>query len=189
MSDQATVRLTGDDLLDMPTGLGKRYELIEGELHIMAPAGGEHGEIAATILGYLFSFVQQAQSGRLLTAETGFYTRDDNHTVRAPDAAFIPHERVPPEGIPKGYLRLIPALVVEVVSPNDRAVEVERKTMEWLNFGVDVVWVVYPEPRRVHVFRQGNPNPTILAPEATLEGDTALPGFQLPVARIFPSDK
>ena len=40
--------ITADELLQMPDD-GKRYELIEGELIEMAPAGLRHGEIAATI--------------------------------------------------------------------------------------------------------------------------------------------
>ena len=186
MSNQITVRrLTGDDLLEVPSGQAERYELIEGEVVVMAPAGGEYGLVAGRLLGLIFGYLEQHPLGEVLTAETGFYTRGDKHTVRAPDVAFIPHERIPESGMPKGYLDIVPTLVAEVVSPHDKADAVEQKIGEWLAFGVALVWVVYPASRRVYVYRQDETSPTVLTVDDTLDGETVLPGFTLAVKRLF----
>jgi hypothetical protein len=47
MVDSDTQLLTADDLLGLPRGMGERYELVEGRLMTMAPAGFEHGNISA----------------------------------------------------------------------------------------------------------------------------------------------
>ena len=176
--------LTGDDLLNLAQGMGIRYELIEGEIVEMAAVGGKHGEIAQTIASEIYLYLKTNPIGKVLAAETGFYTRGDDKTVRAPDAAFIRSESIPEEGIPTGYLNIVPALVVEVVSPNDRATQVEQKIQEWLDFEVQIVWVIYPDARRVFVYCQ-DANPAILRESDTITGGDVLSDFALPVNLIF----
>ena len=108
--------VTADELLRMPDE-GKRYELIEGELIEMAPAGLRHGEIAATVAVLIGHHVRQNDLGSVFVAEPGFFLQRDPDTVRAPDVAFIAKNRLSPEGAPAGFSDTIPDLVVEVVSP------------------------------------------------------------------------
>jgi Uma2 family endonuclease len=170
---------TAEELLALPMGTGQRYELIEGELFIMAPAGNEHGFVADVISGEVYIYLKNNKIGIGLAAETGFYTRGDKSTVRAPDYAFIAHEKIPEDGLPKGFSDIVPDLVAEVVSPNDSANYMEQKTLEWL------VWVIYPDSQRVHVYQQGERNPVILTAEDTLTGGDVLPGFELLVRNLF----
>jgi Uma2 family endonuclease len=72
-----------------------------------------------------------------------------------------------------------------VISPHDRADEVDQKTQEWLTFGVQRVWVVYPTTERVFVYRQGERSPTVYAAGDTLEGGESLPGFAVAVEMLF----
>jgi Uma2 family endonuclease len=185
MTDIAKKVFTADDLLALPMGMGQRYELIEGELLTMAPAGNEHGFVAGAVFGKVFMYLQTTDIGVGLAAETGFYTRGDKSTVRTPDYAFLTHQKIPEDGLPKGFSDIVPDLVAEVVSPNDSASYVEQKTLEWLAFGVRLVWVIYPDSQRVHVYQQGERNPVILTAEDTLTGGDVLPGFKLPVRNLF----
>jgi hypothetical protein len=52
---------------------------------------------------------------------------------------------------------------------------------------VKVVWFVEPSPRRVTIFRPGEP-PQILGETDTLDGGDLLPGFCYPLARLFTFD-
>src|SRR5688572_3800021 len=129
--------LTAEDLLQLPTGMGERYELIEGELRVMSPAGPIHGKVANEISRQISNYVVEHQLGETFTAETGYYIRRKPDTVRAPDFSFISTDRLPKEGLPeKGYMPVMPDFVVEVVSPNDGAEEIEEKNLLWLNVGV-----------------------------------------------------
>ncbi len=175
--------VTAEELLRMPDD-GKRYELIEGALIEMAPAGLRHGEIAATVVIVLGHYVRQNDLGTIFAAETGFLLRYDPDTVRAPDAAFIAKDRLPSEGVPIGYFDTIPDLVVEVVSPNDRAGEVQAKIKQWIEHGVKLVWLVHPERRSITVYRSVR-DVQVLHEGDTLNGDPVIPGFSCSVTEIF----
>ena len=74
---------TADELLRHP-GDGYRYELIEGELKRMAPAGNEHGMLALRLAAKLWNFVDAKGLGVAYAAETGFKISANPDTVRAP---------------------------------------------------------------------------------------------------------
>jgi Uma2 family endonuclease len=177
-------KLTGEDLLEIQAETRKSYELIEGELVEMSPTGGLHSEIEVTISALLWLHVRQHKLGRVVGGEAGFYVRGDEHTVRGADVAFISTAKVPPEGLPTGFLKIAPDLVVEVVSPNDRGTEIVEKVGEWLAFGVAAVWVVYPNTRSVHVYTDPRSS-RIFSADDTLEGSGALAGFSTPVRAFF----
>ena len=98
--------VTADELLRMPDD-GRRYELIEGELIEMAPAGARHSNIGIRIAGPLFQHVDKDDLGELFGADCGFFLQRDPDTIRATDAAFIAMERIPPDGIPSGFIDTI----------------------------------------------------------------------------------
>ena len=173
--------LTADELLDMPN-LG-RCELVRGELIMMSPAGFPHGEIAIRIGRYLDAFVDEHGLGSVAAAETGFILARDPDTVRAPDVAFVRGNRLPHES-EAGFFDGAPDLAVEVLSPGDRSGDVRAKTEEWLEAGCLVVWIVDPKNRTITVHRSGWPE-EFLSMTETLTADEILPGFQLPVAKVF----
>jgi Uma2 family endonuclease len=83
MSTRA-ILTTADELLKLPTGEGKRYELIEGDLRVMCAAGFEHGRVAATANWLLTTHARAIGTGLTLGAETGFILASDpRHGARA----------------------------------------------------------------------------------------------------------
>ncbi len=177
---------TAEQLMHLPS-LGKRYELKRGELLMMTPAGALHGDVAMSLGALLRLYAQNHQLGKVLAAETGFKIHSAPDTVRAPDVAFVRKERVPAEGLPRGYWELAPDLVVEVVSPNDSATEIQNKVEEWLSAGVRRVWVVYPDTQTILVHRALKEPILVLKPGDTLDGEDILPGFSCAVSEIFSS--
>jgi len=120
----------------------------------------------------------------VFAAETGFVLSRDPDTVRAPDVAFVSRQRIPASGIPDSYISAAPDLAVEVLSPDDRQVEVEEKIQQWLDAGTKAVWIVNPRRRTVTIHRAGA-DPRVLRESDTLPGDDVVPGFELKVAEIF----
>jgi Uma2 family endonuclease len=174
---------TAEELLSMPDD-GFRYELVEGELRRMSPAGHNHGRIAMRLAVPLGKFVAENKLGEVYAAETGFKLKTNPDTVRAPDVSFIRQERVEEIGETEGFWPGAPDLAVEVNSPGDRVGEVEEKVQEWLNAGARLVWVVSPKLRAVTVYRSLTDIST-LTEKDMLDGGEVVPGFQFSVAELF----
>ena len=160
------------------------FELVDGEL-VERNVSYESSFIGALVNARLMLFVIANKLGWVVQADCGLQIyADDPAKVRFADGAFVSRNR--PDASPpgRGHLRAAPDLVLEVVSPNDNAEEVETKLAEYLAAGVRRVWVVYPEARAVHVFRPGG-NDSRFTTTDTLSGEDVVPGFELPVAEIF----
>jgi len=183
MSAILTKPMTADELLAMPDD-GYRYELVEGELRRMSPAGDEHGQVGMELAIPLGSHVKKNKLGKLYLAETGFLIRTNPDTVRAPDIAFVRMERIKQTPGIKGYRVGAPDLAVEVVSPGDTVNEVEDKVAEWLEGGARMVWVVSPKLHAVTVYRSLSDIVTLTAKDK-LDGGKVVPGFEINVAEIF----
>lgn len=163
----------------------KRLELVEGIIYEMPPAGGEHGEIAASLLSLIWHHVRENQLGHVTAAETGYILQTNEAgktSVRAPDVGFISYARMP-NRLPPTFIPLPPDLAVEVVSPNDKGDEIEIKIAEYLSVGVRMIVFVYPATKSVNVYH-GN-TITRLSAADMLEGGDVLPGFSVHVSELF----
>src|SRR6185503_15009665 len=179
MSATLTKPVTADELLAMPDD-GYRYELIEGELRRMSPAGDEHGRVGMELAIPLGSYIKKTKLGKIYLAETGFLIGTNPDTVRAPDIAFVRMERIKESPGLKGYRIGAPDLAVEIVSPGDTVSEVEERVSEWLDGGARMVWVVSPKLHTVTVYRSLVDIVT-LTEKDELNGGDVVPGFQIQV--------
>ena len=105
--------------------------------------------------------------------------------VRIPDVSFtnwdrLPGRHVPTEPVPD----VVPDLAVEVLSEGNTREEMERKLKEYFLSDVTLVWFVDPKKRTVRVYTSPD-EATELTESDTLDGDDVLPGFSVPVARLF----
>ena len=174
--------LTADDLVRVHPA-GKRTELVRGRMIVREPAGYRHGDVVMAIALAIGHFLRSHALGRLLAAETGFVLSTSPDTVRAPDVAFVRHERIP-DPVPRGFARFAPDLVVEVLSPDDRPGEVLEKVADWLKAGTRLVWVIDPERHTGRVFRSEGTE-SLLSESDALDGEDVLPGFSCRLSEIL----
>jgi Uma2 family endonuclease len=179
---QNTQVMTADELLSLPD-CGQRYELVQGELRMMSPAGGRHGRIALKLARRLGDYVEQQNLGETFAAETGFLLKQNPDTVRAPDVAFVSHARLGKRADYTGYLPVAPDLVAEVVSPNDSSSAVEKKALDWLAAGVVVVLVVDPQTKTIRAYR--STQEIRVYAEGCIDLDDVMVGCELNVAELF----
>ena len=162
----------------------ERVELIDGVVVPMTPASNRPSRIGARITILLGMHVLPRQLGSLYNAEGGFVLFPDRETVRVPDVAFVRADRMPQGEARRHFPHLAPDLVVEVLSPTDRASDVLAKVAMYLDAGVPLIWLVDPDERTVTVLA-ANMAPVTLHAGDTLDGGEVLPELQISVADLF----
>jgi Uma2 family endonuclease len=158
------------------------YEIVRGERVEKRPMGMLQAWVASTLLAILDNFVRSHRLGKVIS-ESLFVLDPATDLQRRPDLAFVSRQRVR-KPVQSAAWGVVPDLAVEVISPTNRAPEVLEKIDEYFAAGVRLVWVVYCQPRQVYVY--GSPvTIQVLTPQDTLDGDAVIPGFTLPVAKLF----
>ena len=104
--------------------------------------------------------------------------------MRAPDISFFGNARRLSPLPEETYWPGAPDLAVEVVSPNDRAGDIDEKVKAWLDGGCSMVWLVNPAWRTVTVYRSAT-RITTLTENDELIGDDVVEGFRCRVGDIF----
>jgi len=175
--------VTAQELWRMPEpGDGSRYELLEGELIEMTPAGARHGRTTLAVGTVLFTFVRAKGLGHVVSNDTGVFTEKEPDTVLAPDLAYWSREHL--AELPEGFVEVPPDLAVEVVSPRDSQSYVHRKVLHYLDHGVALVWIVDPKTRTVTEYRSRR-EVRILAEAEQITGGDVLPDFSCRVSEFF----
>ncbi len=169
-----------------PENDARRFELSEGMLIEMTPAGAEHGKYALKFGRRIGNFVEENKLGETTAAETGyvlFKNPKGKDTVRAPDVGFVTASRIPEDGLPSGYFPGAPDLAVEVISPNDEADDVQLRVTQFLKYGTHMVVLVYPKSKTVVVHM--STGSFTLSIDDEFDGGDVLPGFKVAVRDIF----
>jgi Uma2 family endonuclease len=121
-----------------------RYELLHGHVVMEPPAGYPHGELGAVIVACLRQVVSARRLGKVYDSSQGF-ALPNGDTVE-PDAAFVSSRRLqaaPPPEMGK-FLRVVPDLVVEILSPSTRSRDQGQKRDLYRENGVREYWMVDP---------------------------------------------
>lgn len=160
-----------------------RGELVRGRLVREPPPTYEHGKVQLSIGAELRHHVRRNRLGTV-GVDAGCAILPGVATVRGPDVVFVARARIPSEGLGDGFLRIPPDLVVEVISPSNRARAVREKIAEYFSAGVRQVWIVYPRRRNVAVHLSPS-DVRVLSEDDELDGGDVVPGFRLPVTDIF----
>ena len=131
-------------------------EFVDGHI-VEKPMSMVACEVEANVVTVLKIAGRRADGWRVYSSGLGYKVYPDDPTkFRKPDVSAIRRARLV-EGAQAGGFAVIPAdLVAEVVSPNDKANDLNAKVREYLAHGFKLVWVVDPDARSVFVYRAGN---------------------------------
>ncbi|MGY2793418.1 Uma2 family endonuclease [Thermostichus sp. MS-CIW-37] len=156
----------------------------QGELVIMSPTGGETGNLNFEIAGEVYVWNRQSGRGKSFDSSTGFSLPSGSD--RSPDLAWIPIEKweALDPSVRQGFLPLCPDFVVEILSPTDSWIQTQAKMQEYMDNGCRLGWLLDPKAKRVMIYRQGQAPQLVEDPE-TLSGEDVLPGFTLPIRKIW----
>ena len=167
-----TRTMTEAELMALPKD-GYKRELVDGEI-VLSPAGPRHGWVIVRLTLRLAAHLESHDLGYLLDSSTGCWMPSGN--LRSPDLTFVAKARLP-DGPGDKFLRVVPDLVVEVLSPGDSKREIMNKIREYLAAGVRLVWVIDPKKRRATVHRS-DADVRTLGEDDALDGEDVVPGFR-----------
>ena len=142
-----------DDLLAMGDA---RVEIIDGEVKIMAPAGFQHHFFAGNVYNILNSYVTEHDLGVVMMDGLTYLMFSETSGLKdlfLPDVSFIHKDDFPADWDIAKPFPGVPTLAVEVMSPDDKAIEIQAKVRTYLSKGTQEVWLIYPAEREIHQFR------------------------------------
>ena len=184
---ETTTRLmTAEEFLDWvqrPENDDRLFELVRGEVIEFPVPLKIHGVVCANVCGLLGNFVFDRGKGYLTNNNAGVILARDPDTVRGPDIAYYEDANTFAELQP-GWGEVPPRLAVEVLSPSDRFTTITEKVNDYLNAGVELVWLIEPELRSVTICRAGR-QAQVLKEADELTGEEVLPGFHCRVGDLF----
>jgi len=183
---------------------GHLHELVRGEVRVMPPPKGVHGRIETRLLAAIDRCLDDqaialgwdasqglAARDRLVGFAAGgefgmqFTLPDDPHQIRGADGVYVPAAQYAAvEWDENEYFPAVPHLVIEVISPSERAGDVAEKVQDYLAGGAQRVWCVYPHQRAIHIHAPDAPT-SVLRGNATLTEPDLLPSLSLPLNLIF----
>jgi len=179
--------MTVADLLDWPDDDEYLYEVVEGVLVRMAGTWPAAGRVTRRLLRPLDAYVEAHDLGTVTLPDEvyDFERTGQRNTGLLPDLGFYPHER--DELVePRKAIPFAPDLAVEVAGASQKQRAMDAKARRYLAAGAALVWVLWPEGRRVDVWRHGERVPgATLTPGDTLDGLDVVSGFTHPVADLF----
>lgn len=178
--------MTAEEFLALPED-GISRELILGRVKErgMTVRNRFHGRVQGNVVFELKSWLRQRPGprGEILCGEAGFRLRGTPESLVGIDVAVVSPDLVAATDARQKIYDGPPILAVEILSPSDTHEDIVEKIDIYRNAGV-TVWEVDPDLRTVRVHRPGR-EPEMFTASQELPGEPELPGFRVPVARIF----
>lgn len=164
---------------------GRWHELHEGQTVLMEPPDDDHGNTVLNLSRALATWFRSRpeQSVGYACHQIGLKVTREPDTVYCPAISFFDAGSQFGES-EKAVADILPRLVVDIASANDRRRDMRRRTLAYLKVGVQTVWVPDPVKKEVLVLAAGQ-HTLSLGPRQTLHGSEVLPGFQMQVSEVF----
>ncbi len=173
----------------MALGSNARVEVVEGEI-VEKPASGMHHQfVGGNIYNVLYTCVKQHNLGFVFYDGLIYLLNQEGQHLRGarvPDVSFIRKGMIPKGWNLERPFPGAPTLAVEVVSPDDDAEDLLKRTRDYLRAGSEQVWIAYPSEREVHQHKRGADVVRVYTNDAdAIDTADLFPGLTLIVGEIF----
>jgi len=154
------------------------------QITIMPPTNSETGKSNNELSRQLANWNVDTELGETFDSSSGFTL----HTgaMLSPDASWIAQARwaALSDDDRRGFARICPDFVVELLSPTDRLTDTMRKMEHWLEAGAKLGWLIAPATESVYIFEPGQPVRPVVGFDQKLVAGPLLPGFALELQRL-----
>jgi Uma2 family endonuclease len=163
--------------------LDYQLELVDGKIIVMGASDIVSSEIGAELVRLLLNWVKPRKLGRVFESSGGFILPNSNLT--APDVSFVAADRL--KQSKRYFAELVPDLVVEIKSQSDRIKPLREKLLSFIELGAKVGILIDPDKRTVTIYTP-TAEPVILRDGDMISIPELLPGWEVPVAELWPID-
>jgi Uma2 family endonuclease len=181
--------MTAEELLAMPDDGVERW-LIRGELREnresdMNRRNPDHSRVMTRLAAVLDTWLrrQPLPRGSIHTGDAAFKLRADSKSLVGVDVAYVSADLR--ARTPKGHkvFEGVPIVAVEILSPSDVHSDLAEKIQEYLDVGVELIWIVDPDFETVTAYTSDD-EPKLFSRGQELTAN-CLPGFKVLVAELF----
>ncbi|MBE0479245.1 Uma2 family endonuclease [Candidatus Aerophobetes bacterium] len=125
------------------------HQIIGGKLFMTPAPSSYHQKVSRNLEFAIWSYVKENNLGEVFDAPIDVVFSSVN--VVQPDIVFISKDRL--KILEERGIFGAPDLVVEIISPGTSELDVKLKKQLYQRFGVREYWIVYPEEKKVEVFK------------------------------------
>ena len=154
------------------------------QISFMPPTNSETGASNGQLTRLLGNWAEESGLGIFFDSSSGFTL--DTGAMLSPDASWIAWEKwnaLSPDDR-RGFARICPDFVVELLSPTDRLTDTMRKMEHWLEAGARLGWLIAPGTESVYIFEPDQPVRPVVGFDQELVAGPVLPGFKLELRRL-----
>ena len=154
------------------------------QISFMPPTNSETGASNSELNRQLANWNVDSVLGKTFDSSAGFTL--DTGAMLSPDASWVSWERWNALSADdrRGFARICPDFVVELLSPTDRLTDTMRKLEHWLEAGARLGWLIAPTTESVYIFAPGQPVRPVVGFDQELAAGPLLPGFALELRRL-----
>ena len=154
------------------------------QITIMPPTNSETGASNGQLTRLLGNWNEDAGLGITFDSSAGFTL--STGAMLSPDASWIAQGRWDALSADdrRGFARICPDFVAELLSPSDRLTDTMRKMEHWLEAGARLGWLIAPATESVYIFEADQPVRPVVGFDQELVAGEVLPGFKLELRRL-----
>jgi len=180
-SDMALEALwTWEDLWSIPDD-GNLYEIIDGELYVMAPPIPVHQEISKRVFREFDRVAELGKLGQVYFAPIG--VKLSERDIVEPDIIFIARDRL--SIIREKMVDGAPDIVLEILSPSTRLKDLNLRATLYARSGVREYWQIDPRHRSVVVLFLADGAYVPTSADGGFARSKVLPGVSISIEGLF----
>jgi Uma2 family endonuclease len=172
--------LTFDEFVNL-FGEDDDVELVDGVVVRRMAARDPHEDLNTWLITLLRAYVRAKGLGIVRGSRTAVQITE--HRGRLPDVVFVRQERA--DIVQEKGIYSAPDLVIEILSPGDKAADVVALEADYGSIGVAEIWFIDQAKKQVQVLHQGDAGYTEQTYRSGTLRSEVIEGFWLEVAWLF----
>lgn len=176
---RTTALISTEEFAQLQFAETEDYELVEGELVPLSSATPRHNRLKGLFLKLLLNYFGRNPIGDCFDEVDCRLSID---TVRRPDVSIFLNPNATLIDLDIIPIPFAPDIAIEILSPSEGAIQVNRKVRHYLNAGTQEIWIF--DGANAELFIHTPTAIRVLEGEAILE-TPLLPGFRASVSEIL----